>query len=243
MNNKIYYIIGIAGLSLILCSVIFGNKIASLKQKAKTIQVTGIAEKTFESDLIVWSASFNTQNMDLKTAFANLEIDRQMVMDFFAENGLDPKLIELSSIKVNKQYETEEYNGRYVNTFSGYQLTQTLKIESNDIEKIEQISRNVTEIIKKGVLIESNEPKYYYTKLDDLKIEMLKAASADAYNRATVIAEGSKTKVKKLAQSQMGVFQIIGYNSNEDYSWGGTFNTSSKKKTGSITVKSTFEIY
>jgi hypothetical protein len=40
----------------------------------------------------------------------------------------------------------------------------------------------------------------------------------------------------------MGIFQITAQNSAEDYSWGGTFNTSSKRKTASITVKLEFEI-
>ena len=40
----------------------------------------------------------------------------------------------------------------------------------------------------------------------------------------------------------MGIFQITGQNSNEDYSWGGTFNTSSKEKTASITMKLDYEV-
>lgn len=40
----------------------------------------------------------------------------------------------------------------------------------------------------------------------------------------------------------MGVFQIVGLNSEEDYSWGGTFNTSSKLKTASVTVRSSYKI-
>jgi hypothetical protein len=35
----------------------------------------------------------------------------------------------------------------------------------------------------------------------------------------------------------MGVFQITGKNANEIYSYGGAFNTSSKEKTASITLK------
>jgi hypothetical protein len=40
----------------------------------------------------------------------------------------------------------------------------------------------------------------------------------------------------------MGIFQITGQNSNEDYSWGGTYNTSSREKTASITMKLNYEI-
>ena len=35
--------------------------------------------------------------------------------------------------------------------------------------------------------------------------------------------------------------QITGQNSAEEYSWGGSFNTTSKKKTATITVKLDYE--
>jgi len=40
----------------------------------------------------------------------------------------------------------------------------------------------------------------------------------------------------------MGVFQIVAQNSSEDFSWGGSFNTSSKRKTANITVKLEYEV-
>ena len=40
----------------------------------------------------------------------------------------------------------------------------------------------------------------------------------------------------------MGVIQITGQNSTEDYSWGGAFNTKAKNKTATVTVKMEFEI-
>ena len=52
----------------------------------------------------------------------------------------------------------------------------------------------------------------------------------------------SGAKIDKLQNAQMGIFQITGQNSNEEYSWGGTFNTSSKEKKASITIKLTYKI-
>ena len=72
---------------------------------------------------------------------------------------------------------------------------------------------------------------------------MLKAASEDALKRATAIAEGSNRKVGKLQRTQMGVFQVVGLYSDEDYSWGGSFNTSSREKTISVTVKSSYSVH
>ncbi len=60
--------------------------------------------------------------------------------------------------------------------------------------------------------------------------------------RAEKIAENSGGKLDDLISAQMGIFQITGQNSNEDYSWGGTYNTASKKKTASITMKLNYEV-
>ena len=59
---------------------------------------------------------------------------------------------------------------------------------------------------------------------------MISKATEDARLRAEKIAEFSGGKLGKIVSAKMGVFQITGQNSNEDYSWGGTFNTSSKEK-------------
>jgi hypothetical protein len=47
--------------------------------------------------------------------------------------------------------------------------------------------------------------------------------------------------VGRLKKADMGVFQIVAQNSSEDYSWGGSFNTASKRKTATITVKLEYE--
>jgi hypothetical protein len=94
----------------------------------------------------------------------------------------------------------------------------------------------VSELINTGIEFYSNNPQYYYTKLAELKIEMIAAATKDAYERAKKIAENSGSTVGSLQTADMGVFQIVAENSSEDYSWGGSFNTTSKRKTANITV-------
>ncbi len=66
---------------------------------------------------------------------------------------------------------------------------------------------------------------------------MLAKASADAKQRAETIAKNSGGGLGKIKKATMGVFQITGKNSNEDYSYGGAFNTSAKNKTAIITTK------
>ena len=97
-------------------------------------------------------------------------------------------------------------------------------------------------MLNKGIQFYSELPRYYYTKLADLKIELVSKATEDARLRVEKISEMSGAKIDKLQNAQMGIFQITGQNSNEEYSWGGTFNTSSKEKKASITIKLTYKI-
>jgi hypothetical protein len=71
---------------------------------------------------------------------------------------------------------------------------------------------------------------------------MISKAKEDARLRAERIAESSGSKLGNLISANMGIFQITGQNSTEDYSWGGTFNTSSKEKTASITMRLSYRV-
>lgn len=107
---------------------------------------------------------------------------------------------------------------------------------------MESISREVSELINLGIELDSYAPEYYYTKLAELKLRMIAEATQDAKARAEQIAENAGARLGDLKKSEMGVFQIIAQNSSEEYSWGGSFNTSSKNKTATITMKLIYKI-
>ncbi|HET7116679.1 MAG TPA: SIMPL domain-containing protein, partial [Hanamia sp.] len=104
------------------------------------------------------------------------------------------------------------------------------------------ISREATELIEKGIEFNSQAPLFYYTKLTEIKMDLLAKASADGKQRAEIIAKNAGSSLGKLKNANLGVFQITGKNTDEDFSYGGTFNTSSKNKTGSITIRMEFAV-
>lgn len=207
------------------------------------INVTGLGTKDFTSDLIVWSANFTRKNMDLKVAYEELTRDREQVKAYLLGKGLPAKDIIFSSVSINKEFDESYDNaGMRHSTFTGNRLSQGIEVQSKDVEKVEAISREVTELINSGVELNSNAPQYYYTKLAELKILMIAEATRDARLRAEKIASEAGASLGGLRDATMGVFQITAQNSNEDYAWGGTFNASAKEKTASITMKLQFGV-
>ena len=98
--------------------------------------------------------------------------------------------ITVSSISTQKHYVRDE-KGNATDKVSSYELVQTIQISSGDVQHIAEIARKITDLIKEGVLLESNAPEYHYTKLADLKISMLAEATKDATARAGQIAQNS----------------------------------------------------
>jgi hypothetical protein len=208
-------------------------------RSGKTVSVTGMAEKDFISDLVVWSGDFNRTNLDLKTAYSALKNDESTIRSYLNAKGIPDNEIVFSSINVTKNYKRsyDERGIEVVGDFSGYTLAENVKVESKDIERVEKLSREITELLEKDIELASNSPEYYFTRLNELKIDLLAKASQDAKLRAETIAKNSAGTLGSIKKANMGVFQITGKNSNEDYSYGGAFNTSSKFKTASITLK------
>ena len=89
-----------------------------------------------------------------------------------------------------------------------YVLTQAIRIESHDMQKVPAVGRSVTSLIKDGVEIESPEPRYLYSKLSELKIDMIAEATKDATTRATQIVSNANGSLGKLVEARLGVMQI-----------------------------------
>jgi hypothetical protein len=231
-------------LAIVIAAFILGNAVINRNRPQGTINVTGLGESNFTSDLIVWEGNFSRESRDLKTAYEDLESDKNAVMAYLKSKGIPENQLIFNAVSTNPQYQQNYSNdGRYLGqTFTGYQLNQSLKIESKDVEKVEKISREITELLNQGITFYSQNPRYYYTELESLKLEMIAKATEDATIRAERIAENSKGSLGDLISANMGIFQITGQNSGEDYSWGGTFNTADKNKTASITMKLIFEV-
>ena len=241
--NKNIVAIAIAALGFIIGLAFLGNAIKNRNKSENTISVTGLGTKKFTSDLINWSGTFSRNSFELKSAYDQLANDKKIIENYLTSKGIPKNEIVFSAVDIQKQFNYgSEANGRSIQTFSGYQLSQTISIDSKDVAKIENLSRNITEIINLGIEFTSSPPSYFYSKLADVKHQMIADATKDAKQRAEKIAENAGSSLGKLKKATMGITQITAPNSTEEYSYGGTFNTSSKDKEASITIKLEYQV-
>lgn len=241
MKSSKYIILGLAA---VVCALVVGRAYTYKYRVQDTVVVTGLGETVFTSDLIVWNATLTAEAQSVAAGYAQLEANKGKVQQYLAAKGLPADAAVFEFVNVNKQYETVyNANGNWAGQrFTGYELRQGFTVESSDVEKVETISREISSLIAQGVSIEAYAPSYYYTKLDDVKLGLIETASADARVRAEKIAANAGTKIGKVASARMGVFQITGANTNEEFSAGGSFNTSSRTKKARITMRIEYRV-
>jgi len=231
-------------IAVILTGYLLGHAYMSKGKPDPRISVVGLGEESFDSDLIVWNSSFSRKNIDLKTAYAELNNDLKLLKSYLKRKGVADSDIIIEAANIQKEYSNEyDENGNLRNTyFSGYNITQSVKVQSKNVGLVEKVSREVSELIDAGIELNSQAPEYYYTKLAELKLKMIEEATKDAHERAGKIAENGGGELGDLKNADMGVFQITAENSSEEYEWGGSFNTTSRRKTANITIRLQYEI-
>ena len=126
------------------------------------------------------------------------------------------------------------YNGNSTEEIIGFNANQKYTVKSDDVEKIKKLSTDINNLTEQGIEISGYEPSYFYSKLSDLKIEMLEKASQDAKNRAKAMLKATHNNVGKIQSLQMGVFQITPEDSNDVSDMGISDSSSIKKKVTSV---------
>lgn len=220
-KNRILFIAvpAIISLGLILSTFVAILGFVKSKPLYGVITVTGSAKKQIKSDFAVWNGTFSVQNKNLSDAYSVLKNNQSTVKKYLVEKGVPESEITFSSINTNTNY-VKNYQGYPTNEVESYRLSQNVEIKTNDVEKVALLARESTELIDKGIEFQSLSPQYFYSKIADLKIDMLALATKDAKNRAEQIATNSGTKITGVKSSKMGVFQITPLYSNEISDYG-----------------------
>lgn len=239
-NNHLFNIGTSLGVAIIIASIVLGWAYTKSKKSDDAITVTGSAKKRITSDLVLWSAGVSVEAPALAEAYKTLSGDIPRIKQYLLSKGIPEGEMTVSSITTT-QIKAKDSDGNETSQVTGYSLSQDIEVRSTDVKKIEQIAREATELINQGILIQSSAPKYYYTGIGDLKIEMLGLAAKDAKERAERIASSTGNSIGSVRSAKMGVLQITAADSTDvsDY---GVYDTSTIEKDMTAVVNVSFAV-
>ncbi|WP_026651726.1 SIMPL domain-containing protein [Butyrivibrio proteoclasticus] len=236
----------IIGLCIVISCISLAFGLAHFRsESAHVITATGSASVDFEADIIIWRGYFSATAYTSQDAYNIIKSEADQVKKYLLANNLTEDEVVFNSVDISQIYrDIYDDNGNYIGSEAdGYRLTQSVTITSSNIDNVEKISRDISSLLDLGVEFTSESPEYYYSGLDDLKLDLIDKASTNAKDRIDIIAKNSGARLGKLKNSSLGVFQITAKNSGtSSYSYDGAFDTGSRYKTATITVRLEYDL-
>ncbi|MGE4313123.1 MAG: SIMPL domain-containing protein [Pseudobdellovibrionaceae bacterium] len=199
-------------LGLIATGWFISSGLTNFRNYDRYVTVKGLATKDIEADLAIWSLSTTVTGADLVETQGRLEGDGEKVRAFFAKHGFEPDNIKMQNLQVTDNeadpYSSNRGGPRFV-------LSQTYIARTADPQKMIAASEDLGTLLKQGVVIGSGQsysaqpPQYLYTKLNDVKTQLLEEATANARQSAEQFAKDSGQDIGVIRTANQGVFQVL----------------------------------
>jgi uncharacterized protein len=199
------------GVAIVLAGVFLGAGFRAGRAVDRFVTVKGMSEREVQADLALWPLQIVTADNDLSAAQGRMARMVDLTRAFLAAEGIPPEQATIQSFKVTDA-QANPYQSGSVTRFI---ITQTLLVRSEDPALVHAASQRVGDLVDAGVVLTSGQeygpggPTYLFTRLNDLKPEMLAEATARAREAAEEFAAASGSRVGKIRRASQGVFQIL----------------------------------
>jgi hypothetical protein len=202
----------ILALGMVIAGFLLGSGFRAGRSADRFVTVKGVAERQVEANLALWPLQLAAADNDLATAQARMN---QMVADtraFLLDQGITNDQLTIQSFRVTDA-EANRYGGSP--SPNRFIINQTLMVRSESPQLLLEASQRVGELVQTGVVITSGQeygpggPTFLFTRLNDLKPEMLAEATGRAREAAEEFALASLSSVGKIRRANQGVFQIL----------------------------------
>lgn len=200
-----------------------------------TLTVTGSATERTVADAAKLTVSVSRLVFEDALAGAQSAVarDAAAVAAFFSTSGIPSENILTSPVYVDREYSSD------ANAPRRYNVRIDTTIRSDNPRAVEKLSKDVSTLSQRGIIVSVNMPEYYVTTLPQLRISLIGKAVQDAHARAMEIASSTGQKVGALKSASSGVVQVMAPNS-VDVSDYGSYDTSTIEKQVMVTTRAVF---
>jgi hypothetical protein len=207
LNAVILGICLILGLSSL--GYLLANAAINYKQFERSVTVKGLAEKEFMADVVIWPIQFSMANNDLSSLYHELDSSTQTVINFLNEHGINQQDISLTPPVITDKSAQQYGNQRAEFRYTGI---QTVTVYSQHIEAAREVMAQLSELGKSGIALTGNnyqaQTEYLFTRLNEVKPEMIEEATRKAREVAEKFANDSNSSLGKIRQASQGQFSI-----------------------------------
>jgi len=217
MNNRVIEAT-ILAIGFIILGLTIRNGITTFKEKDRVVSVKGLAEMEFPADKVTWPLMFKDIGNDLNTLYNNINQKNSAIIEFLKSKHVTDEEISVSTPEIIDM-QAERY--RMDNVPYRYNITSVITVTSENVDKIRAIITEQNELLKQGIAITTGDYRYNiaydFTKLNEVKPQMIEEATKNARNAAEKFAVDSNSKLGKIKRANQGQFSINDRDANTPY--------------------------
>lgn len=182
------------------------------KINANSVTVKGLAEKDVRADMAIWSLQFVVTGNNLSELQNKISGQAQTIVEFLKKRGFAETEISLSPITTNDLLANPYQNA---NETDGrrFILTQSVEVQTQKVDEVANSLSATNDLISKGIVFTQDynggsRASFLFTKLNDIKPQMLEEATQNAKEAAYQFAKNSGSEVGKIKRASQGVFSV-----------------------------------
>jgi len=190
----------ILAVGMITGGYLLGDGLLRAKDAERAVTVRGLVERNVTADLATWTISYSASSANLAEAQDKVRRDTLAIEAFFNELGFPADALQPTGANVTS------FTNDGITTFT---VRQRLALRTEDIARAQKAVARQFDLVGRGVFLEEGSGMAYtFTRLNDIKPEMVADATKDARASAQQFAEDSNSGVGKIKDATQGYFEI-----------------------------------
>ena len=210
----LFVCLGLLGLGYVL-----GGSAIKFKEYERTVTVKGLSEREYDADIVIWPIQFTEASNELEALYGALDTSSGKIKAFLRANGIDAGDITLSAPAITDK-SAQQYGNTPVGQFR-YTAQQTVTVYSRQIAAVRNVMSKLSELGKQGIVITRGDyqaqTEYLFTRLNEVKPEMIEEATKKAREVAGKFAEDSASTLGKIKRASQGQFSITARDNNNPH--------------------------
>lgn len=220
-NNKlsalvlgVFIFLGLASLGYLL-----GNAAIEFKEYERTVTVKGLSEREYEADIVIWPIEFTETDNNLEKLYESIERSTDKIRVFLKGSGVSQDEITFSTPSITDK-SAQQYGNQAKAEFR-YTAIQTVTVYSTNISSVRNVMGSMSALGKEGIVFTrgnyQSQTEYLFTRLNEVKPEMIEEATRKAREVAEKFASDSKSTLGKIKTASQGQFSISARDKNNPH--------------------------
>jgi hypothetical protein len=201
----LFILLGLTSLGYLL-----GRAAVEVKEYDRSVTAKGLSEREYPADVVIWPVAFTVAGNELGEVYETLDSNGLRIREFLQQAGLEPGELTLSTPIVTDKL--AQAWGDIPRPEYRYVATRTVTVYSGQVDTVREAMSGLMELGKEGIAFTGDAymypVEYLFTRLNDVKPEMVEEATRNAREVAQKFAEDSNSRLGKIRQASQGQFTI-----------------------------------